>query len=112
MENIFKRLLHKLRYSFSYPYRISRGVGLSVIRNDKELEAVIKFCREELKDKEHMDCNPDRKRIYEMTILLYEQGRSNDKEVYTKLHKFESIKQEMFNEVEEFISEYNGWYWN
>lgn len=109
---LLKNFIHKIKIKFSYAYRIERGFGLDAIRSDKELRAVVKFCREELKDKEYMELNPERKRIYEMTIILYEQSLSEDMKICTKLHDFEPIKQDKYNDVEEFISDYAGWFWN
>jgi hypothetical protein len=109
---IIKTLIHKLKRTFSYSYRIKKGWGLTAVRNGRELKAIVEFCREELKDVEDMEVNPDRKKVYEMTVLLYEQGLSDDKNVFTKLHDFNIPKQTRFNDVEEFINEYVGWYWN
>jgi hypothetical protein len=107
-----KNIIHRIKYTLSYAYRIERGWGLDAIRSDKELEAVIKFCKNELLDTEYMELNPERKRVYEMTILLYEQSLSSDREVYAKLHDFEPVKKSSYNDVEDFITDHVGWYWN
>jgi hypothetical protein len=103
-----KNIIHRIKYTLSYAYRIERGWGLDAIRNDRELKAVIKFCKNELLETEEMKLNPDRKRIYEMTIKLYEQGLSHN----SKLHEFKSVRVEFYNDVEEFINDHVGWYWN
>ena len=114
MEHI-KNIIHRIKWKFSYAYRARRGCGISSVRNDKELQAIVEFCREELKDAEMMELNPDRKRIYEMTVTLYEQNQSNEREVFAKLHKFElapECQQKSYNDVEDFIDDHCRWYWN
>lgn len=87
---------------------------MSAVRSDKELKAIYEFCKEELCDSPNLNMveNSDRKKIYEMTVILYEQGLSDDREVYTKLHEFEIPQQKMYNDVEDFINSCVGWYWN
>lgn len=111
MEHI-KDIIHRIKYKFSYAYRTRCGHGISVIRSEKDLKAIVDFCRQELEDKEMMDLNPDRKKIYEMTVKLYEQNQSDEREVYTKLHPFTSVHQEQYNDVEDFIDDHVRWYWN
>jgi hypothetical protein len=48
------------------------GFGLSPIRNKREEKALIAFCREQLKDKNHTALNPKRKRIFTVTVKYYE----------------------------------------
>lgn len=84
-------LIHKLKFRFSEPYRIRIGTGLSPIRSKREMKALIKFCKEELKDKKHMKLNPDRKAVYLDTIRLYDlQG----------------------SQLYSYINEHIGYYWN
>jgi hypothetical protein len=109
MIKALKGIIHEVRYKFSYAYRIEIGVGLSAIRNDRELKAVIKFCKNELADNKAMTRNPKRKKIFGMTIILYEQGLSKDKDVFTKCHEFND---KQYNDVHEFIDNYLTWYWN
>lgn len=100
------RLIHKLRYRFSEPYRIRVGRGLFALRSNKEQEAVIDFCKKALKDKQNMKFNPERKRIYEMTIRLNEHDSP-------KLIKWKPVKAPIFyNDVDDFIEDHSGWYWD
>ena len=111
---MLRKIIYKIKCYLSYAYRIKRGWGLSATRNDRELKAVYEFCKMELKNSENIDAeeNSIRKNIYEMTVLLYEQGQSNDPKVFTKLHKFKIPQQGSYNNVEDFINSCVGWYWN
>ena len=82
-------IIYKLRCRFSEPFRIRHGWGLRAIRTDKEMRALLAFCTEELKDTEHMNLNPKRKEVYEITIAL-----QNDVM------------------VDEWIEDHIGWYWS
>lgn len=101
------RIIHKIKYHFSEPYRIRIGVGLSPIRNNREYKALIDFCRQELKNTEHMKLNPSRRKVYEATIKLDELETPEgfwfklpyDRKVY-------------YNDAREFINDHVGWYWN
>lgn len=105
--------VHRLRYRFSYSYRVQVGAGVEVVRSKAELKAIIAFCRSELKNKKRMRLNPERTRVYEMTIKLYEQHQGDDKEVYAKIHEFQPVKQPTrYNDHMEFIEDHVGWYWN
>ena len=84
-------LLHRLKYRFSEPYRIRIGVGLSPIRSKRELKALIEFCKEQLKDTELMKLNPEKREVFEDTVVLYGENYSN-------LHYF--------------INENIDWYWS
>lgn len=105
---MLNNLIRRIK-ALSYAYRIEKGFGLSAIRSERELKAVVNFCSKELENTENMKLNPERKDIYEMTITLYKQGLSRDTNVFTKPHKFGDA---YYNDVEEFINDYVGWYWN
>lgn len=92
-------IIHKLRCKFDEPYRIKRGFGLSPIRNDRELKALISFCFLELEDEEHMKLNPRRKKVYENTIKLY-----YDEEV--------KVGKRLYYSVYDYIDDNVAWYWN
>lgn len=77
---------------YTEAYRIRHGYGLSPIRNKRELRALIEFCREELKDVEHMKLNPERREAYEKTVKLYEEGE--------------------YGELYYYIKDHCAWYWN
>lgn len=107
------KILHRLKYRCSEPYRIKIGVGLSPVRSNREMKALIEFCYSELEDTEHMELNPERKRVYEMTVKLYEQGLSDDPAIFAKIHQFKPVKTApMYNDVDNFIEDHVGWYWN
>lgn len=91
-------------------YRIKKGYGLSPIRNKREMKALLEFCRNELKDKEQMKLNPDRKRIYATTLKLYDQWVSDER--YEPV-KFKPVKQlTEYYEPHTFINDHCEWYWN
>jgi len=102
-------ILNRLKYRFSETHRIRAGYGLSAVRNDREYQAVLDFCREQLKDKEDMKLNPERKRVYEMTLML-------DKEIKKakpKVIKFKPVqKMDMYFDPYDFIEDHAGWYWD
>lgn len=66
------RLIHRIRCAIDEPYRIRMGFGLSPLRNKREERALIAFCKEELKDTEHMDLNSDKKYVFQSTVGFYE----------------------------------------
>jgi hypothetical protein len=93
-------LKHRILSKISASYRIKNGWGLSPIRNNRELKALIWFCENELKDKEHMRLNPGRKLVYKNTI---------------KLAKGEHVKKyrtQSHYTLYEYIDEKVDWYWN
>lgn len=107
--------LHRLRYKFDEAYRIEIGVGLSPIRSNREHKALIKFCENELKDKARMRLNPERSKIYRFTLMLDKQGKSDNPKTYTKIHELQLHKEEPkrhYNDVNTFIEDHVGWYWN
>lgn len=116
--NLVQKIIHNVRYSFDEAYRIERGVGLSPIRSKREREAVIAFCRRQLEDHELMRLNPERKRIYKFTVMLYEQEELNDLALRTEMHHFKmkvgtAYKfDRYYNDVDEFILDFAGWYWD
>lgn len=92
------------------PYRIKRGYGLSPIRTNKEMKALLEFCRNELKQTEIMKLNPERKRIYETTIELYENWAVDGE---YKPIKFKPVPQSKeYYDPQHFIDDHCGWYWN
>ena len=100
-------LIHKLRCAIDEPYRIRHGFGLSPLRNKGELRALIDFCKEELKDKEHMKLNVQRRDIYKETIYLYNLMAKNDSP--KKGYYFAGKR---YMTLMEFVEDYIGWYWN
>ena len=102
------RIIHKIKYKFSEPYRIRIGAGLSPLRNRREYNALIKFCRKELKDIGHMRLNPERRKIYQMTIKLHEDNS-------LKARKFQLpnyAQPRSYIDVHDFINDHVSWYWN
>lgn len=84
------RLIHKLRCQFDEPYRIRMGFGLSPIRNNRELKALIRFCEHELQE-EHMKLNPALEDVLGETVRLY---RANSSELH------------------DYINRHVEWYWS
>jgi len=84
-------LIHRIRGKYDEAYRIEHGWGLSPIRNNRELKALIKFCRKELEDIEHMNLNMAKCDAFVKTVELYEVDSP-------KLY--------------EHINESIGWYWS
>lgn len=93
-------IMHRLKATFSEPYRIEHGWGLSPIRSKRELKALVRFCENELKDKEHMALNPKRKELFKATIKLATTGNP------VKVEGKEYI------EISMLVSSYTGWYWS
>lgn len=94
-------LLHKIRCRIDEPYRIKKGFGLSPLRTNRELKALIEFCRNELMDDQHMRLNQKRRAIYQATIAIYEQPLTpvilNNKTYYT---------------LSDIVDDHVGWFWN
>ena len=102
-------LLHKLKVRYSEAYRIRIGCGLSPIRNKRELKALVKFCKYELKEPS-MALNPYRKRLFEATIDLADiDGRLVELPLEFTL---ENGKKREYINVSEIIDEHTGWYWS
>jgi hypothetical protein len=84
-------MFYKLRSKHSELYRIRNGFGLRAIRNDRELKALIDFCKKELRDTEHMKLNPNMADVYSETVRLYESDNID-----------------LFQYIEDHV----GWYWS
>ena len=85
-----KLLLHLLRCKYDEPYRIKTGFGLSPIRTQRELKALIAFCKAQLEE-EHMSLNLDLQDVYSETVRLYEK---------------DSL------ELRDYINSHVEWYWS
>ena len=73
-------LMRRFKGRYCEPYRIRMGYGLSPIRNQRELKALVEFCREELKERYYEDgLNKEKKLVLINTIALYEE---NDSRLY------------------------------
>lgn len=64
-------IIRKLRGRFDEPYRIRNGWGLSPLRSQREVRALVNFCKGELGDEGHMKLNIARWDIYNETVRLY-----------------------------------------
>ena len=84
-------LIHKLRGKYDESYRILHGWGLSPIRNNRELKALIEFCHKELERDKETRLYPKRKEIFLVTIDLYNTD---------SMH------------LNEYINDNIDWYWN
>jgi len=84
------RIIHRLKCRFSEPYRIKVGFGLSPLRNNREMKALIEFCREELRE-DHIQLNLAKMDIYEETIRMYESDDLG---------------------LTYYIDDHCGWYWS
>ncbi len=102
-------VIDQIKYKFSESFRIRIGCGLSAIRNDREYRALIEFCKEQLLDKEHMRLNPDRKRVYEMTVKL-DKNLEKDKAEIIKWKV--PTPQRIYDDPYDFIDDHVGWYWS
>lgn len=85
------RIVHRLRGGFDEPYRIRNGWGLSPLRSKREVNALVAFIEEELKDKKHMKLNLARWDIYKETLRLH---KASDAEFYS------------------YVEDHVGWYWS
>lgn len=91
-------------------WRIKQGYGLSPIRSDREMKALLEFCTNELKDTEHMELNPDRKRVYETTIQLYNNWVVKGEFIPIKFKPVKQTKE--YFDPHHFVEDHVGWYWN
>lgn len=113
------KIVRKLKYKYSEPFRIRVGVGLSPIRNKREYNALIKFCENELKelesDQEYKKNNYERWKVYAATIVLHRQNLSDDPGTYLEIRKFQLTPRDKivsYNDVTDFIDDHVAWYWN
>lgn len=96
-------IIRNFLFKHSEPFRIENGFGLSPIRNQRELKALIRFCKRELKE-DYMELNPDKKHVLETTVRLYnEQMINNDWSSYVK---------NMRNHIGYYIEDHISYYWS
>lgn len=100
------RFIRGLRYKFDEPYRIRHGFGLSPIRNQRELKALIAFCEHELTE-EYIKNNEELKRVYEFTIKLYKAPLE-----FLPLYFKENNRLMPYVSVSQFIRDHANYYWS
>lgn len=91
--------MRKLLYKFYEPYRIRHGFGLSPIRNQRELKALIDFCEKQLSCK---FIDPKFERVYKDTLKLY----NSDEPIVIEIDGLP------YSDVYDFIEDHTGWYWS
>lgn len=101
-------LYRKIMSIISEPYRIKNGYGLRAVRNERELKALIKFCKNELKEEHIQKYDLKRKWIYEVTIAMYENGNVRDL-LFNKEFNSDDFD---YLSINEFINNYADWYWS
>ena len=101
-------LIHKLRYAIDEPYRIRHGFGLSPIRNNREMRALVQFCKDELKEEHIQKYNPRKKWVFEVTIAMWENGEVRDI-LFNK--EFNSDEVDYYS-IYSFINDNIGCYWS
>ena len=95
---MFRKLIYRLRCKFSFAYRLRNGWGLPVIRNDREMKALIDFCRRE--SMEYRKAGFDKSShvpIWEETVRLYD--------------KYQAVGWD-YNELEDYIGQHVDFYWS
>jgi len=104
---LFKTIMEKL----SETYRIKTGYGLRPIRNKRELEALIKFCKSDLLEKYHWHCLTNTKHCWVelVTIKMYEEAE--DAKELSMLKKFNPY-QMYYRDIYDFIEDHVGYYWS
>lgn len=108
LKTVVRNTIYRIRYHLSESYRIRVGRGLNPIRNKREMRALIRFCQEELKDKEHMKLNPDREELYRSTIALY----GNAEKVVLGKDSYLDGAGRTYHNVFDIIEDHAGWYWS
>lgn len=98
---MIKTAIHRIRCRIDEPYRIKTGFGLSPLRNQREVKALIGFCRSELKDTAHMELNPERRAVYQATVQIYDKP----------LNPVE-LNGEKYYSLMRIVDDHCGWYWN
>ena len=91
--------------------RIKRGYGLRPIRNERELKALIKFCKRALNEK-HMYLNASYTKhdwVWFTTIKLYEDDESPTS-LRLLAHRYNTVP--FILDVWDFIENYSDWYWD
>lgn len=99
---------YKIMSALSEPYRIRHGFGLSPVRNNRELKALIRFCQDEL-DRATVEQLADKVNkhleIFYYTIKLYEEQGN---------YSFEGVKYDgvTYLSIYDFINQHIDYYWN
>lgn len=101
-------LYRKIMSSISETYRIRNGYGLSPIRNERELKALVDFCESQLKE-EHIQKYNDKERwVFEVTIAMYCSGEVRD----ILFNKKFNPKDWDYTDIYSFIEDHIGYYWS
>jgi len=82
-----KNIIYQFRSKYSEPYRIKNGYGLSPIRNKRELKALIKFCKDNIKYYEEAGfTDSNNLEVWKETVRLYENDKYEELYDYIDLH--------------------------
>ena len=105
METIVRRLLSR----YSETYRIRNGFGLNPIRNKRELKALIKFCKSQVKDWKESGRIPSKHLwVALVTIRMYERGNVRD---LLFIKKYNPTGWDYYS-IWDFIEDHSGYYWS
>lgn len=103
------KIIRRILASCSETYRIRNGFGLSPIRNERELKALIKFCKSQVKDWHDYNLYPSKhKWVALVTIRMYERGNVSD---ILFIKKFNPDGQDYMS-IYDFIEDHVGYYWS
>ena len=103
------KLIRRILANTSESYRVRNGYGVSFLNSKRSRNALIEFCREELKDERHMDLNPRRKQVYSDTIRLWE---TDDIGLLPVEEWPKGDDGRSYYSWRSYVRDHLGWYWN
>lgn len=102
-------MLHKIKSCLSETYRIRNGFGLSPIRNERELKALVDFCKQQLRERKEFNQEITKSHwVYLVTIRMYEHGEVADLLFIKKYNEWQLD----YYTIHQFIEEHSGHYWS
>ena len=91
-------IIRRLKSRYSYTYRLRNGWGIQVIRNEREMKALIEFCDEEFKEYQRAGFTDSQHAlIWRETVKLYKKWKKNGTG---------------YAELEDYIENHVGCYWS
>lgn len=110
--------IHRIRYRFSRPYRISIGVGLDPLRSKREAKALRKMCAEWLIDREICELNPAKTEVFQAYVDLYDKRKEDvtlEDPNLSRVYKPEGGKKEInkptYFEYNDLVADFMSWFW-
>lgn len=120
MQQRLSRLVHRLRFDYDKAYRIRIGAGFEFKLTKRQKRALVAMCKDFLANHERCTSDPERTEIYAATVKLYEADAFDVivlheiglSRVYRNHEgKLKRVKPE-FDDFDEIVEYYAGYYWS